>query len=194
MPSEQTNSSTGKHDDGKHEKLNSEVRDMFSAITSRVFRVHNIGGSGSHHLHGDGEEDDRGIRVITLAGNNTGAAFRDAQEDKTGGGSPRDDEGDTLGTYVNSNFQAVNNSILMGGSYSTNDPGVHAEIMDFVEHKQKHAKKEKKKKEKKKEKREKEEEEEEKSAESEWITKGRGDKMAVAWQMSYRLAFLDSYA
>ncbi|KAK9275291.1 hypothetical protein L1049_022553 [Liquidambar formosana] len=54
-----------------------------------------------------------------------------------------------LRTYVNSNFQAINNSIMLGGSYSTNDPGVHMDISDFFEHNghkpDKHGKKGKKK-------------------------------------------------
>ncbi|KAK4770717.1 hypothetical protein SAY87_031249 [Trapa incisa] len=152
MPLEHTDSSTGQYDGAKHEKLDSEVREMFNAITSRIFRLHNTGGSSinPHQHHGDAEDDSGGIRVLTLAGNNTGATFRDGQEGKTVGSGPRiDEEEETLGTYVNSNFQAINNSIVMGGSYSANDPGVHADITDFVEHKQKHGKKDKEKEKKK---------------------------------------------
>ncbi|XP_031396187.1 uncharacterized protein LOC116207404 [Punica granatum] len=130
MPSDRADLSSDQDKEHKHKKLDNEVRDMFSAITSRIFRLHNVGGS-SHH-RGDGE-DDRGIRVITLAGNNMGATFRGGQDEKMGGGPEEENDDDALGTYVNSNFQAINNSIMMGGSYSGNDPGVHAEITDFTE-------------------------------------------------------------
>ena len=41
------------------------------------------------------------------------------------------DEPEALSTFVNSNFQAINNSVMLGGSYQANDPGVHMDISDF---------------------------------------------------------------
>ncbi|KAK7277247.1 hypothetical protein RIF29_18398 [Crotalaria pallida] len=72
--------------------------------------------------------------------------------------SSDDDEVDeALRTYVNSNFQAINNSIMLGGSYQANDPAVHMDISDFFSEpqSQSHHKTEKhEKKGKKKEKKE----------------------------------------
>ncbi|XP_050376786.1 uncharacterized protein LOC126794170 [Argentina anserina] len=120
-------------------QLDRELRDMVTSITNRITDLHK---SGSVHGHED--EDEHGVRIITLAGNNTGATLRSELDDhqenprKRGGhhglhqGVPHGD-GEGLSTYVNSNFQAVNNSLMMGGSYTTNDPGVHLDITDFFD-------------------------------------------------------------
>ncbi|KAM1025366.1 hypothetical protein ACFX13_039246 [Malus domestica] len=117
-----------------NKQLDKEIRDMVSAITNRVTDIHK---SGSIH-HED--EDEHGVRIITLAGSNTGATLRSELDhenmNKSGGlhgGGPAFGDADGLSTYVNSNFQAVNNSLMMGGSYTTNDPGVHLDITDVVE-------------------------------------------------------------
>ncbi|KAI3469051.1 hypothetical protein Pfo_025714 [Paulownia fortunei] len=49
-------------------------------------------------------------------------------------------------TYVNINFQAINNLIKLGGSYKTNDLDVYLDISDYFEHNAlpKHGKKGKK--------------------------------------------------
>ncbi|EEF43487.1 uncharacterized protein LOC8278482 [Ricinus communis] len=150
MLSETTNKTTQSSSDAnKHKPFDREVRDMVNAITSRVGDLHKPG--ASHH-HRQTEEDEHGIRIITLAGTNTGATMRSELDEKgtTPQGVSGDDQPEALGTYVNSNFQAVNNSIMFGSSYSTNDPGVHLDISDFFEqphgHKpDRHARKGKKK-------------------------------------------------
>ena len=114
----------------KHKHINREVRDMVSAITSRLTNIHKAGsGQGQE----EGDDDDNGVKIITLAGTNMGANLRGELDEKTSGDKPVVEDSDALRTYVNSNFQAVNNSIMMGGSYKTNDPGVHVEISDFAE-------------------------------------------------------------
>lgn len=113
----------------KHKQLNMEMKDMVSSITNRISDIHKLSG-GSHHHHE--EEDEHGIRVITLTGTNTGATLRSELDEKSVE-TTQLDETDGFKTYVNSNFQAVNNSIMMGGSYNTNDPGVHLDISDFAE-------------------------------------------------------------
>ncbi|KAF8028086.1 hypothetical protein BT93_E0871 [Corymbia citriodora subsp. variegata] len=135
----------------KSKKLDHEVRDMVSAIVARISNLQ----SPSSSLVPE-EEDDLGVRIVTLAGNNIGATLKSEMDQKSG---DPDEELDAMSTYVNSNFQAVNNSIMMGGSYMTNDPGVHLDVSDSVEphgkdhHKpEKHGKKEKKEKKKKKKK------------------------------------------
>ncbi|XP_030540143.1 uncharacterized protein LOC115747949 [Rhodamnia argentea] len=144
-------------DEGKPKKLDHEVRDMVSAIVGRIPDLHRPGGSS---LTSE-EDDDLGVRIVTLAGHNIGATLKSEMDEKSGG---PDEELDSMSTYVNSNFQAVNNSIMMGGSYTTNDPGVHLDVSDFVDHFErdhgkpgKHGKKEKMKKKKKKEDEEEEE-------------------------------------
>lgn len=66
-------------------------------------------------------EEDHGIRVITLAGNSTGATFSDSH-DEPWGCCPKVEDDVALGTYVDGNFQAISNSIMMNGSYSACDP------------------------------------------------------------------------
>ncbi|KAK8490209.1 hypothetical protein V6N13_052747 [Hibiscus sabdariffa] len=103
---------------GQGDNLDKDIKDMVSSITSR--------------LEGGGGDDD-GAGIITLAGNNVGATMRSQLDEKSG------DETDALSTYVNSNFQAVNNSIMLGSSYNANDPGVHLDISDVVQHQGKKA-------------------------------------------------------
>ncbi|KAJ7947145.1 Oxidoreductase [Quillaja saponaria] len=79
-------------------------------------------------------------RIVTLAGTNTGASLRSELDDKHGK-TPHDvslGEAEPLSAYVNNNFQAINNTIMLDGSYSTNDPGVHMDISDFIEHQEDH--------------------------------------------------------
>ncbi|KEH36635.1 hypothetical protein MtrunA17_Chr2g0284251 [Medicago truncatula] len=152
MHSESVKSSQSPPAEGeKHKNLDREIREMVSAITHRVTGFHKPG--SSHHLD---NEDEQGTRIITLAGNNEGATLRSELDAKSGKYSSHD-EAEALSTYVNSNFQAINNSIMLGGSYHANDPGVHMDISDFTEPPQnqqkaeKHGKKEKKDKKKGKE-------------------------------------------
>ncbi|KAK8653554.1 hypothetical protein V6N13_127547 [Hibiscus sabdariffa] len=101
--------STGQGD--KHRHMDKDIKDMVSSITSR--------------LEGGGvDDDDDGAGIITLAGNNVGATMRSELDEKSG------DETDAVSSYVNSNFQGVNNSIMVGSSYNANDPGVHLDISD----------------------------------------------------------------
>lgn len=47
-------------------------------------------------------------------------------------------------TYANNNFQAINNSIILGGSYNTNDPGVHLDVLEYMDHNAHHLEHDKK--------------------------------------------------
>lgn len=119
----------------KQKQADNDIKDMISSLTKRLAglqRVHKAGGDSGQNLQGD-DEDDHGTRIITLAGTNVGASMRGEMDEKAGleGVSPGEHE--ALKTYVNSNFQSINNSIMMGGSYSTNDPGVHLDISDYVD-------------------------------------------------------------
>ncbi|KAK4271729.1 hypothetical protein QN277_020376 [Acacia crassicarpa] len=147
MPSEQVRlNQSASAEAEKHKQLDREIREMVSAITHRVTDLHKSSGSGSaQHLE---DEEDDGVRIITLTGNNTGATLRSELEEKLGQ-SHGSEESEELSTYVNSNFQAINNSMMLGGSYEANDPGVRLDISEFIEprlgHREKHGKKGKKK-------------------------------------------------
>ncbi|XP_009591223.1 uncharacterized protein [Nicotiana tomentosiformis] len=120
----------------KQKQADNDIKDMISTLTKRLTslqRVHKAAsGDSGQNLQGD-DEDDHGTRIITLAGTNVGASMRGEMDEKPGleGVSPGENE--ALKTYVNSNFQSINNSIMLGGSYCTNDPGVHLDISDYVD-------------------------------------------------------------
>ena len=86
------------------------------------------------------EDGELGASIITLAGTNTGATMkRDVLDHrpKVQGyhekfSADHYHSGGSSDAYVNSNFQAVNNSIMLDASYTSNDPGVHMEIEDNV--------------------------------------------------------------
>lgn len=128
MPSESsTKSSQSPPAEGdKHKHLDREIREMVSAITHRVTDFHKAG--STHHLEKEHEDD---TRIITLTGTNDGATLRSELDEKSGKTSHGESE--ELSTFVNSNFQAINNSIMFGGSYQANDPGVHLDISDFTD-------------------------------------------------------------
>ncbi|KAL8122328.1 hypothetical protein AgCh_018897 [Apium graveolens] len=111
-----------------------ETRDMISAINRRLQHLHklHIRGDTSHDDDNDDEtDDDHGVRVITLAGSNVGATMRSELDDHDVDADDEDDsEDEPFSALVNSNFQAINNSLMIDGSYNTNDPGVHLEIFD----------------------------------------------------------------
>jgi len=124
MPSESAQSPPAQGD--KHKSLDTEIRKMVSAITHRVTDLNNSG--STHHLEKENEND---TRIVTLAGTNDGATLRSELDEKSGKSSVGESE--ALTTFINSNFQAVNNSIMYGGSYHANDPGVHFDISDFMD-------------------------------------------------------------
>ncbi|PUZ46042.1 hypothetical protein GQ55_7G014800 [Panicum hallii var. hallii] len=84
--------------------------------------------------------------VITLAGENSGATMEaaagdvedlvvvgnaDAEENNDGDNQEEDDV--VISAYTNSNYQAVNNSVLVSGSCAVNDPGVHVVVVEHVD-------------------------------------------------------------
>lgn len=82
--------------------------------------------------------------IITLAGENHGATMEDAggdAEDLVVVGNADAEEEDeeqqeeesVVSAYTNSNYQAVNNSVLVSGSCAVNDPGVHVIVVEHVD-------------------------------------------------------------
>jgi hypothetical protein len=95
-------------------------------------------------LSGD-EASGKTNTIITLAGENNGAAMEAADaedlvvvEAAGGGDHDGDDDGEDeeveVSAYTNSNYQAVNNSVLVAGSCAVRDPGVHVVIVEHVDH------------------------------------------------------------
>ncbi|GLT67298.1 hypothetical protein SLA2020_396160 [Shorea laevis] len=147
MPSETIRSSSTLEGD-KQRQFDREIKGMVTAITQRVSEIHKPG-SSRHEEDGDSG----GANVIMLAGTNHGATMRSEMDEKSGvpQGKLSVGEPDALNTYVNSNFQAVNNSIMLDSRYNTNDPGVRMEVsegFEFDHQGPKEKKKGKKKKEK----------------------------------------------
>ncbi|CAF2039064.1 uncharacterized protein LOC103838281 [Brassica rapa] len=104
-----------------------DLKNMISSVTQ-------MGADKAGPSQYEEEKEEDGISAITLAGSNLGATMKTELDDNQGdsyknGGQ----ELDFLTTFVNSNFQAVNNSIMMGAKYETHDPGVHLDISGDVE-------------------------------------------------------------
>ncbi|KAL7602883.1 hypothetical protein Lser_V15G18989 [Lactuca serriola] len=144
------------------QQLDREIRDMMNVLTRRLAHLHKKPnereGASNIHDHDKEEEDaNGGFGIITMAGSNEGATMRGeldlmSMENHKLGTTQHNDESFTpLTTYLNGNFQGVNNSIMVGGSYSTNDPGIHLDVDEhYMQHKgelgsQKYGKKGKKK-------------------------------------------------
>lgn len=140
MPSPVQHGHSPSAEEETHKQLDREIRNMVSDITHRVTDSHKPG--STHHLE---NEREHGLSMVTLVGNNNGASMRSELDEKSGNPSHYD-EPEALSTYVNSNFQAINNSVMLGGSYHANDPGVHLDISDFSaeHHHQRHYHKEEK--------------------------------------------------
>ncbi|KAG9455396.1 hypothetical protein H6P81_008300 [Aristolochia fimbriata] len=121
--------------------LDHEIKNMIAALTNRLTKLHSVTKLfGGPPGHGKDDTIDEyaargGLGVVTLAGTNQGATMRSGLDEI----DPTSSEGeqDMAGAYVNSNFQAVNNSILLGGSYNAEDPGVHMVIEDYKDKKEK---------------------------------------------------------
>ncbi|KAH6803272.1 hypothetical protein C2S51_034718 [Perilla frutescens var. frutescens] len=122
----------------KQKNLDHEVREMISALTARLGRIQRPNKTGSSSSQNLQDEEEQGARIITLAGSNLGATMRGDVDGKVSGGPqelplPAEEQGDSASYAVNSNFQAINNSIMLGGSYDANDPGVHLDTTDYVD-------------------------------------------------------------
>ncbi|CAI9753768.1 unnamed protein product [Fraxinus pennsylvanica] len=121
----------------KQKGFDKEIKELISSLTTRVSSIQKNGGDSTQH----NTQDDNGVSIITLAGTNLGATMR-GDMDQT----PAVPQGIGLGgteeltTCVNSNFQAINNSIMLGGSYDTKDPGVHLDISEYMDHSAHHLK------------------------------------------------------
>lgn len=127
----------------ERKRLDREVMDMISALTNSLTSLQRAqkaqGGSGQL-----GQEEEHGVSIITMAGHNSGATMRsDAGDQKWVNhqlAPPPPGEHEAVAppewaTFVNSNLQAINNSIMLETKYKSNDPGVHMEISEALDHK-----------------------------------------------------------
>ncbi|XP_006652072.1 uncharacterized protein LOC102710580 [Oryza brachyantha] len=74
--------------------------------------------------------------IITLAGENNGATMEvagDVEDLVVVEAGGEDEEESVVSAYTNSNYQAVNNSVLVAGSCAVKDPGVHVVIVEHVD-------------------------------------------------------------
>ncbi|XP_020591393.1 uncharacterized protein LOC110032191 [Phalaenopsis equestris] len=105
-----------------HQQLNRELRDAISILT----------GLGKTR---NGDSDDA-LGIITVAGTNKGAVMKmegpEAAIDQISAAVNRNGREGTE-AIANSNYQSMNNSIVIGGSCGAEDPGVHLLVQDYVE-------------------------------------------------------------
>ncbi|EMS47782.1 hypothetical protein TRIUR3_17921 [Triticum urartu] len=85
-----------------------------------------------------GTGDEGKTTVITLAGENDGATMDAEDLVVVEAGGEQEEEGEEeeevqVAAYTNSNYQAVNNSVLLAGSCAVRDPGVHVVIVEHVD-------------------------------------------------------------
>ncbi|ONK60098.1 uncharacterized protein A4U43_C08F14160 [Asparagus officinalis] len=93
------------------------TNDMISTLTSLVLTKPSAG-------------SDRSAKIITVVGENVGATMKmKASEMKDTSGVMYSNE-KTTSAVMNSNYQAVNNSVMFKGRCVVEDPSVHVVISD----------------------------------------------------------------
>ncbi|XP_071726418.1 uncharacterized protein [Rutidosis leptorrhynchoides] len=109
------------------------IENMMSGLTRRLAHLQKKRtAKGESHGHDDHQEHG----IITMSGSNEGATMTGEMMMTT---SRHLQDGHTKkysnhGTkYLNNNFQGVNNSIMVGGTYCANDPGIHLDIVHHEE-------------------------------------------------------------
>ncbi|KAF8058389.1 hypothetical protein N665_1246s0009 [Sinapis alba] len=115
----------------RQQHFDHDLKNMISSLTHM-----GADKAGPSQYEDEEKEEEDGLRAITLSGTNLGATMKTELDDNhVGNYKNGDHELDSLTTFVNSNFQAVNNSIMIGAKYETHDPGVHLDISGDVEEK-----------------------------------------------------------
>ncbi|KAG0490272.1 hypothetical protein HPP92_007135 [Vanilla planifolia] len=117
-------------DDHCRRKHEHEIRDAISSLTHHLTALGRSAARTSDS-HAVAMEPHNGVPFIRLAGKNSGAAMKaDAvgEVTETHGFVLGDEK--ALRAFTNSNFQAVNNSVLLGGSCIAEDPGVNIRISE----------------------------------------------------------------
>ncbi|AQK42329.1 hypothetical protein Zm00014a_010136 [Zea mays] len=122
----------------------SEVSNAVTKLNYHLATALTGSGSGSENA---------ATTVVTLAGKNSGATMEaaaagdvedlvvvgsaDAEEHDEGHGQDDEEvvveENVVITAYANSNYQAVNNSVLVAGSCAVDDPGVHVVVVEHVD-------------------------------------------------------------
>lgn len=114
-------------------QLEHHIHDAISPLTtlSTPSRASSTSLPMRHRRTIPGESTERGVRLITIAGKNKGATMKtDCSEvlDSTSGVMYSDAR--TMSAITNSNFQAINNSVMLKDRCVTGDTGVHLVIDD----------------------------------------------------------------
>ncbi|KAJ9550247.1 hypothetical protein OSB04_014292 [Centaurea solstitialis] len=115
-----------------------EIGDMISALTRRLAHLQKKPMDGANQQEETEEvenEHGAGVGIITMAGTNEGATMRGeimgmGQDDNYKALGVKQDPSSPFTSYLNNNVQSINNSIMVGGSYSANDPGIHLDVDD----------------------------------------------------------------
>ncbi|CAA6673695.1 unnamed protein product [Spirodela intermedia] len=98
-----------------------QIQSMISSLTGDLRRP-------AAAAAGDGA----GVRIVTLSGTNKGATMDSADaEEEAATALVLDGAG--AGAVANSNYQAVNNSVLFDGSCAAENPGVHVVIVEYAD-------------------------------------------------------------
>ncbi|KAG1362432.1 101 kDa malaria antigen [Cocos nucifera] len=147
--------SNAKADEQSQRHKEHEIRDMISKLTRQLTA---LGKSSALSGRGEDEEADDGVRIITPAGGIEGARMEANSEEMVDTHVALYAEEREMSAYTNSNYQAINNSILLGGSCTADDPGVHVVMSGYAKRMEMVIRR-KKKKQKKKDKELKEKEE-----------------------------------
>jgi hypothetical protein len=124
-----------------HKELTAGVADMVHKLGATAAPLPSAG-HGHHDRHASGDVGE--TIVITLASENKGASMKvstRAAEDAEGkdkerqrargkldGDAGKHEEARGLTTFVNSNVQVVNNSLVLQSSCNSSDPGVHLKL------------------------------------------------------------------
>ncbi|KAJ4981805.1 hypothetical protein NE237_032642 [Protea cynaroides] len=84
------------------------------------------------------EIDDDVAEVIALAGSNTRTTMQTRSNETSQPYNQLPWGEQEMSACVNSNFQAISNSLMMSGSYNSSDPSVQMDINDYIHDHQHH--------------------------------------------------------
>ena len=101
-----------------------EIRDMISALAHHLTSLANPSAAASS------AGENNGVKIITLAGENRGATMKSQHCEATDTSGVMYTDKKTMSAIMNSNYQAVNNSIMLKGRCIAEDAGVHVIVSD----------------------------------------------------------------
>lgn len=121
-----TMASDAKADEQSQRHMEHAIHDTISKLTRQLTAL-------CKSTARSGQEEEEESRIITLAGSNKGAWMKGNLEEMMDTHGALYDEEREMSAYTNSNYQAVNNSILLRGCCTADDPGVHIVISGYAD-------------------------------------------------------------